>query len=104
MLTEASGVADGKVTDTFVVLASGFSVGTRKVSLVKPPGAASRGLTVTCADAEPASSTEPVRAASVVPTPRVARRRRQGWLEVNIGHGPLVRGLHRSRRPVDGRR
>ena len=55
--TEAIGVSAGKAISILVV-ATSFSVGTRKVSLVKPPWVAPGPWTVTCADAGPARGGE----------------------------------------------
>ena len=52
--TNAIGAFSGIVTSSLTVPAVAFSLGTRKLSLAKPPWVAVLGLTVTCADAAPA--------------------------------------------------
>src|SRR4051794_30332130 len=56
-LTSPNGASAGRVTVSFTVLAVSDSVGTRKTSLPKPPGAASGDDTTTWAEAGPARST-----------------------------------------------
>src|SRR5919112_873027 len=99
MLTEASGVLVGKETASLMGLAVADSVGTRKVSFAKPPGAASRGFTVTCADAGAASRTEPARAARVAPPPARQRRSSEVWGSADMAE-PLVRGMPGALRVV----
>src|SRR3954465_15989343 len=67
MLTDASGVSLRKDTARPGVLAGADAVGPRGVVWVNPPASASRGLTLTCADAGPASGTKPACRAWVAP-------------------------------------
>src|SRR3954447_2210959 len=103
MLTDARGVSLGKDTARPVVLAVGDSVGTRKVSLVNPPASASRGLTLTCADAGPASRTDPASRARVAPAVPVAVRwtgRRDGVRAERNADWNMIEPLGREWRMV----
>ena len=74
--SDASGVSVGIWMRTFTVLAASLSLGTRKVTLPKPPGVASVDETPTWAEARPVEATIAVNAASRTTASRTRGRGR----------------------------
>ena len=93
--TKANGESVGSAIVRPTVPAVGDSLGTRKVSLVKPPALASDGFTDTCAEATPAPATR-----AIAVNDRVVMTRRQrgarglvdmrvpSMLNGRLSHGP----------------
>ena len=86
--SDASGVSVGIWMRTFTVLAASLSLGTRKVTLPKPPGVASVDETPTWAEARPVEATIAVNAASRTTASRTRGRGRDTEL-LFIGGAPV---------------
>ncbi len=74
--TDPSGWSAGRVSRTFIVLASSRSFGTRKATTENPPPSTVPGCTDTCACATPGSATVAAMAATAAPTPTRSAARR----------------------------